>query len=61
MQDALSGGSLSPARWESYRKLRAEAQHHETMADPLLALERKRKWKRIHQAAKDIYKSPKHR
>ena len=61
VQDALSGGSLSPARWESYRKLRAEAQHHETMADPLLALERKRKWKRIHQAAKDIYKSPKHR
>ena len=30
-------------------------------ADPLLAMERKRKWKRIHKAAKDIYKLPKHR
>jgi hypothetical protein len=52
---------LAPERWESYRKLRGEAQHHEAMANPLLALERKRKWKRIHKAARDIYKSPKHR
>jgi hypothetical protein len=37
------------------------AQRHEALADPLLALERKRKWKQIHKAARDIYKSPKHR
>jgi ribosome biogenesis GTPase len=58
---ALRDGSLAPDRWESYRKLRGEAQRHEALADPLLALERKRKWKQIHKAARDIYKSPKHR
>ena len=61
VQSAVADGRLAPERWESYRKLRGEAQWHEAMADPLLALERKRKWKRLHKAAKDIYKSPKHR
>src|ERR1035441_1321754 len=61
VESALADGALAPDRWESYRKLRGEAQRHEAMADPLLALERKRKWKRIHKAARDIYKSPKHR
>ena len=61
VQSAVADGRLAPERWESYRKLRGEAQRHEAMADPLLALERKRKWKQLHKAAKDIYKSPKHR
>jgi ribosome biogenesis GTPase / thiamine phosphate phosphatase len=61
VQKALVDGSLAPERWESYRKLRGEAQRHETMSDPLLALEHKRKWKNMHKAAKEIYKSPKHR
>ena len=61
VQSAVADGRLAPERWESYRKLRGEAQWHEAMADPLLALERKRKWKRLHKAARDIYKSPKHR
>ena len=61
VQSAVAEGRLAPERWESYRKLRGEAQWHEAMADPLLALERKRKWKRLHKAARDIYKSPKHR
>jgi ribosome biogenesis GTPase / thiamine phosphate phosphatase len=61
VQSAVADGRLAPERWESYRKLRGEAQWHEAMADPLLALERKRKWKRLHKAAKDIYKSPKYR
>jgi ribosome biogenesis GTPase len=61
VESALADGALAPDRWESYRKLRGEAQRHEAMADPLLALERKRKWKRIHKAARHIYKSPKHR
>ncbi|MGD0771747.1 MAG: ribosome small subunit-dependent GTPase A [Candidatus Solibacter sp.] len=60
VQGALADGALSPARWESYRKLRGEAQRHEALADPLLALERKRKWKQIHKAQRDIYKSGKH-
>jgi ribosome biogenesis GTPase len=61
VEGAVADGRLAPERLESYRKLRGEAQWHEAMADPLLALERKRKWKRLHKAAKDIYKSPKHR
>ena len=61
VESALGEGSLAPERWQSYRKLRGEAQRHEALADPLLALERKRKWKQIHKAARDIYKSGKHR
>ncbi len=61
MQNALADGSLAEERWESYRKLRGEAQRHEAMADPLIALERKRKWKQIHKAVREIYKSGKHR
>jgi ribosome biogenesis GTPase len=61
VQSALADGSLAGERWESYRKLRGEAQRHEALADPLVALERKRKWKQLHKAARDIYKSPKHR
>jgi len=61
VQSALASGSLANDRWESYLKLRGEAQRHEALADPLLELERKRKWKRMHKAVKDIYKSPKYR
>ena len=61
VQNALADGSLTEERWESYRKLRGEAQRHEALADPLLAMERKRKWKQLHKAVRDIYKSPKHR
>jgi ribosome biogenesis GTPase len=60
VQAALAEGRLAEERWESYRKLRGEAQRHEALADPLVALERKRKWKRIHKAVKEIYKAPKH-
>jgi ribosome biogenesis GTPase len=61
VQNALEEGALAPERWQSYRKLRGEAQRHEALADPLLALQCKRKWKQMHKAARDIYKSPKHR
>jgi ribosome biogenesis GTPase len=61
VQAALADGTLAADRFASYTKLRREAQHHETLTDPLAALERKRKWKNMHKAARDIYKSPKHR
>ena len=54
---ALDGGQIDPARWASFQKLRAEAQWHEVMADPLSALERKRKWKAIRKQARAIEKS----
>jgi ribosome biogenesis GTPase / thiamine phosphate phosphatase len=55
--EALASGRLAQERWESYRKLRGEARRHELLADPLAAREQKRKWKRMHQAAREFYKS----
>jgi len=54
---AVEGGQVDADRWASFQKLRAEAEWHETLADPLAALERKRKWKAIHKAAKAFNKS----
>ncbi len=47
VREALEAGIISPERWQSYRKLRAEAQRHERMADPLQAQEHKRWLKSI--------------
>jgi ribosome biogenesis GTPase / thiamine phosphate phosphatase len=54
---ALEQGEVDAARWASFQKLRAEAEWHQTLADPLAALERKRKWKAIHKQARAITKS----
>jgi len=55
--EALTSGRLDEGRWESYRKLRAEAAWHETMTDRFAAAERKRKWKAIHKQARALYRS----
>lgn len=47
--------AVDPQRLASYRKLQNEAAWHETLSDPLAALERKKKWKAIHKAAR-MYK-----
>jgi ribosome biogenesis GTPase len=52
VRQALEDGRLDADRLASYRKLRGEARHHEVMANPLAALEQKRKWKIIHKAAR---------
>lgn len=54
---ALERGQVDTDRWASFQKLRAEAEWHEAMADPLAALERKRKWKAIHKQARAFNKS----
>jgi ribosome biogenesis GTPase / thiamine phosphate phosphatase len=54
---ALDRGQMNAGRWASFQKLRAEAEWHEAMADPLAALERKRKWKAIHKQARAFNKS----
>lgn len=53
---ALESGELDGGRWESYRKLRGEARRHEIMTDVLAAQEEKRRWKRIHKAARAFHK-----
>jgi hypothetical protein len=52
----LASGSLARDRWESYRKLLAEARRHERLTDPLAAHEEKRRIKRMHKAIRDFYK-----
>ena len=44
--------AIAPERLEQWRKLRRELAWVETRDDPLAALERKRKWKAIHKAAR---------
>jgi ribosome biogenesis GTPase len=56
MAAALDRGQVDADRWASFQKLRAEAEWHETMANPLAALERKRKWKAIHKQARAFNK-----
>jgi ribosome biogenesis GTPase len=47
---ALDAGAIAPERWASYRKLRAEAEWHERMSEPLRAQEYKRWVKSVHKA-----------
>ncbi len=54
---ALERGQVDTGRWASFQKLRAEAEWHKAMADPLAALERKRKWKAIHKRARAFSKA----
>ncbi len=54
---ALDRGQLHADRWANFQKLRAEAEWHDAMTDPLSALERKRKWKAIHKQARAFNKS----
>ena len=56
MEAAVLGGAISQERWESYRKLAAEARRHEALSDPLAAQERKRKLKQLHKAKKELYR-----
>ena len=61
VEAAILDQSISAERWESYRKLAAEARRHERMTDPLAAQEAKRKLKVMHKAVKEIYKRSKRR
>lgn len=56
VREAVESGVISAERMGSYRKLLAEARHHEVMTDKLAALEQKRKWKAIHKAVKRMYR-----
>ena len=55
--EARASGAISAGRWESYRKLRAEARRHEEMEDPFAAQEKKRKLKQMMRGVKAMYKA----
>jgi ribosome biogenesis GTPase len=50
VKTALAAGTISQARWESYRKLQREIAALEARRDPALAANTKRRWKTIHKA-----------
>ena len=50
VRSAMEAGTLDPARWQSYAKLRAEIAWHTRQSDVQAALAQKRKWKVIHKA-----------
>ena len=56
VQAALATGGLDPQRLQSYRKLLAEARHHEALTDRLAARERKQRLKQIHRAQRQYHK-----
>ncbi|MCA9879546.1 MAG: ribosome small subunit-dependent GTPase A, partial [Thermomicrobiales bacterium] len=56
VQAALDSGSLSPERWENYRKLQREAAAYEARQDPVLAAERRRHWKMITKSVRHASK-----
>lgn len=49
VMSALAEGVVSDERWQSYRKLTAEAKRHEELTNPLAAAERKKRDKAIHK------------
>jgi ribosome biogenesis GTPase len=53
---ALEEETLDATRFRSYAKLRREVEYLEREQDTLARLEQKRQWKRIHKAAKKMYK-----
>lgn len=53
---AVAAGALDASRLESYRHLLREAAFEERKRDKSAAAEEKRRWKKIHQAAKAMYK-----
>jgi ribosome biogenesis GTPase len=54
--EALAEGTLDPARWESYRKLRAEIRFHERQVDANAARAEKQRWKKIHKSMRAYYR-----
>ena len=56
VQSALAGHQLSSERFESYVKLRRELEHLARKQDVFARTEQNRKWRRIHKAARELYK-----
>ena len=57
VHQAIADGSLDPDRMANYRKLKRELEFQERRRDPAAQSELKKRWKRIHKAQKQRYKS----
>jgi ribosome biogenesis GTPase len=60
VKNALIDGSLDQHRYDSYIKLQREISYLKRKEDPKEQRINKEKWKKIHQAQKQLYKTPKH-
>ena len=56
MAEAVAAGTLAVPRLDHYRQLLLEAAFEERKRDKAAAADHKRKWKRIHQQTKALYK-----
>ena len=54
--DAVGAGTLDSSRLEHYRRLLREAAFEKRKRDKSAAVEEKRRWKKIHQSAKALYR-----
>ncbi len=57
IQQALADGHLDPKRFFNYQKLQREINHLARKQDQQASLVEKQRWKKIHQAQRDHYKS----
>jgi ribosome biogenesis GTPase len=56
VRPALECGDIDPARWESWRKLRREAQRHEMLTDRAAAEAANQRLRAIHKSIRAYYK-----
>ena len=57
IQAALDAGTLDLDRWQSFQKLQREQAYAARKADPRLERETKAAWKKMHKAARQIYRA----
>jgi ribosome biogenesis GTPase len=56
VRSGLECGDIDPARWESWRKLRREAERHEVLTDRAAAEAAKQRLRAIHKSIRAYYK-----
>jgi len=57
VRPALECGDIDPGRWESWRKLRREAERHETLTDRAAAEAAKQRIRTIHKSMREFYRN----
>jgi ribosome biogenesis GTPase len=56
VRESLDGGALDPGRWKSFRKLQRELAHVARQSDPVSREAERRKWIKVHKAAREHMK-----
>lgn len=56
VRKAIKSGELDEERFRSYQKMKREIKYFEFRKDHLASIQEKKKWKKIHKQAKELYK-----